>query len=326
MKVSVCITVFNEEKTIGKLLKALSFQTRKPDEIVIVDGGSTDNTVDIIKSFQEKCPYIRLLVEESNIPRGRNLAISLSKSEIIATTDGGCIPYLDWLEKLVYFFRYKEIDIVAGFYDMPAKSPLTKTISCFLGVPEERFDPVSFLPSTRSVAFKKEVWQSLGGFDEKIGNTGEDTLFFAKALTRGFKIVRAKDARVVWQEISDIGIKSFFKRVANYAKGDLRSGIWIHPVKGLMSHNIKNLTIFLRYFVFIFALYLMVLAKNFYLFWILLFLYFFWSIWKWRDVVFGKDRIYLPPVQVVSDFAVMAGFLLALLEEPLRILKLRRLN
>ncbi len=319
MKVSVCITVFNEEKTIGKLLETLYAQTRKPDEIVIVDGGSSDGTVNIIKSFQKEYSNIVLLVKKTNIAEGRNLSIFLAKNEIIATTDGGCIPRSDWLEKLTYFFKHKEIDVVAGFYDMPAKSPLSKVISCFLGIPEERFDPASFLPSTRSVAFRKKVWEDLGGFNEKLGNAGEDTLFFAKAAKKGFK--RVKDARVAWQEISNINLRTFFKRALNYAKGDLKSGIWLHPTKGLMSHNIKNLTVFLRYFVFFFAFYLMIFNEIFYLFWILLFLYFFWSIWKWRDVILGKDRFYLSLVQVVSDFAVMAGFISFFFEKPLRIFK-----
>ncbi len=321
MKVSVCITVFNEEKSISRLLESLCRQSRKPDEIVIVDGGSSDNTVGIIKSFQENYPYIRLLVKKSNIAEGRNLSVSLAKNEIIATTDGGCVPRPDWLEKITYFFKYKEVDVVAGFYDMPTSSSLSKVISCFLGIPEERFNPVSFLPATRSAAFRKKVWQDLGGFNEKLGKGGDDTFFFVKSAALGMKIVRVKEARVVWEEVSTMGFKIFFNKVFNHAKGDIKTGIWLHPTKGLMSHNIKNLTIFLRYFIFLFAFYLMITAKNFYLFWILLFLYFFWAVWKWRDVVLGKDRLYLPLVQVVSDIAVMTGFLSALFEAPLKILR-----
>lgn len=318
MKVSVCITVFNEKKTTEKLLEALCNQSKKPDEIVIVDGGSTDNTVSIIKNFQEKYSFIRLLVKKSNIAQGRNLSISLAKNEIIATTDGGCIPHSDWLEKITRFFKHKEVDIVAGFYDMPYSSPIGKIISCFLGIPEERFDYSSFLPSVRSAAFRKKVWENLGGFNEELGKGGDDTFFFVKAASLGMKIVRAKDAKVLWEEVSTLNLKDFFKKVFNHAKGDLKSGIWIHPTKGILSHNIKNLTIFLRYFVFLFAFYLMISSQNFYLFWILIFLYFFWSVWKWRDVVFGKDRFYIPLVQVVSDFGVMAGFLSALLEKLLK--------
>ena len=48
MGISVCITVKDEEKTVGDLLSSLLDQTLKPDEIVVVDGGSIDKTFDIL--------------------------------------------------------------------------------------------------------------------------------------------------------------------------------------------------------------------------------------------------------------------------------------
>jgi len=69
---------------------------------------------------------------------------------------------------------------VAGFYDMAAPTPLAAVIGCYLGIPGEKFDPVSFLPSNRSAAVRKSVWEELGGFNEKLKRAGEDTLFFRK--------------------------------------------------------------------------------------------------------------------------------------------------
>ena len=131
MKVSVCFTVLNEERTISKLLQGLLEQTKKPDEIVIVDGGSSDKTVEIIRHFQKKDKSIKLVVEKCTIAEGRNLSINLAKNEMVALTDAGCEPYRDWLENLVYFLRHKEIGVVAGFYEMPAPTPLGRAISCY---------------------------------------------------------------------------------------------------------------------------------------------------------------------------------------------------
>ena len=61
MKTSVCLTVFSEEKSVSDLLGSLLIQTKKPDEIVIVDGGSIDKTVDILRHFQKKDSRIRVL-------------------------------------------------------------------------------------------------------------------------------------------------------------------------------------------------------------------------------------------------------------------------
>jgi glycosyltransferase involved in cell wall biosynthesis len=316
MKISVCLTVLDEEKTIGKVLEGLLEQTKKPDEIVIVDGGSTDKTVEIIRHFQKKDKSIKLVVEKCSISQGRNLSISLAKNEIVALTDAGCEPYRDWLENLVYFLRHKEIGIVAGFYEMPASTPLGKVISCYLGVPEERFDPISFLPSTRSVAFRKEVWEKLGGFDESLKKTGEDSLFFYRAVKSGVKIARAKEARVVWGEPGKLSLKKFFGKVSSYACGDIKSKIFWHPSKGLMSHNIKIILVFARYILFLFLSVQFLRFPRLY-FWVpfLFLLYLLWPIYKWRDVLkTRKERLYLPLVQIVSDFAVILGLLKGIFE------------
>jgi glycosyltransferase involved in cell wall biosynthesis len=310
MKVSVCVTVLNEEKTIGRLLQALLGQTKKPDEIVVVDGGSRDRTVGIIRHYQKKDKRIKLLIEECSIARGRNLSISLAKNDVVALTDAGCEPYRDWLEKLVYFFKHENVDVVAGFYDMKAVSPKNKVFNCYLGVPSKKYDAINFLPSTRSVAFRKEVWEKVGGFNEKLAGAGEDSLFFYNCVKSGVKIVREKEARVVWQEISNLTFRDFLKKIWRYSEGDARSGIWWHPSKNLASHNIKIILIYLRYILglvlFIYSVY------NPPLFYFLSFLfvfYLFWPIFKWKDVLVKWDeRIWLPIVQIGSDFAVMAGF------------------
>src|SRR5260221_12583418 len=97
MKVSVCITTFNEEKSIEKLLKSILSQTKVPDEIVIVDGGSTDKTVEIIKKFGKA----KLIISKgASISRGRNLAVKNAKYSMIAMTDAGCVCERHWLERI----------------------------------------------------------------------------------------------------------------------------------------------------------------------------------------------------------------------------------
>lgn len=315
MEISVCITAFNEEESIGRLLDSLLVQSRKADEIVIVDGGSKDRTVEIVRHYQKKDKKIKLLVEKGTIAHGRNTAIEIAKFPIIAQIDAGCVAKKDWLKKLVQPFIHPEVDMVAGYYEMRAKTPLQRVVNVFHGVPPERYDPSNFLPSARSVAFRKGLWEKIGGFSERFPRAGEDTLFFYKAVKTSARIVRAGEAKVIWEETEKMSFKQSLKKFFNYAKGDALGGIWWHPDKQLSSHNIKIAMIFVRYILGLFILTQTILGNITPLVILILFgLYLIYPIAKWRDVV--KDwegRLYLPVVQIATDFAVMAGFIAGLI-------------
>src|SRR3972149_4995951 len=176
MKTSVCLTLYNEESSINDLIKTLLNQTSKPDEIVIVDGGSSDKTVSVIRHWQKKDKRIKLLVQKCTRAEGRNLSCELAKNEIIAITDADCTADSKWLRRVTDPFKHKEIDMVAGFYSMLAVTPFEKALSYFLAVTPKRFSS-DFLPSTRSVAFRKSLWERVGGFPEDSNNSAEETDF-----------------------------------------------------------------------------------------------------------------------------------------------------
>ena len=75
MKVSVIVTVKNEAASITGLLESLKDQSRQPDEIIISDGGSTDETVAIVESYKNQLPLEILALPGANISQGRNRAI-----------------------------------------------------------------------------------------------------------------------------------------------------------------------------------------------------------------------------------------------------------
>lgn len=304
MNISICITVLNEEASVGKLIRSLLNQTRKADEIVIVDGGSKDKTVEIIKHFQKKNKSIKLLQEKCSRARGRNLAVEVADSEIIAMTDAGCVARPDWLEKISGPFANPEVDVVAGFYKMLADNPFQKSARFFGGVLPSQFD-AGFLPSTRSVAFRKNVWEDVGGFPEEQAGAAEDTVFNFKLLKQHKKISRVKDAVVEWG--MPTSINDFQLAIYNYAKGDAQSKIWLFPGKGLASHNIKAIFVFLRYGLGLFLLFYALLSSppvSLYLS-ILIFLY---ALYAYR-----KAGLWGVILQVTSDIAVMLGFISGLL-------------
>ena len=271
MKVSVCVTTKNEsEETIKKLLDALNHQSLKPDEIIIIDAKDYNNC---------------------SRSEGRNLAIKKARNEIIVITDAGCVPRKDWLKNLTVHLGGAKAhplgvlaDVVAGGYKMIAKNSFQKAMRFYLGVSPRKFDK-NFMPSARSMAFTKTIWKKAGGFPEKLDNTAEDTLFNVNLIKAGAKFVVAKDAIVDWQMPDSI--KNFYLKIKNYAQGDAESGIWWHPVKKWQTHNIKILTIFLRY---------------------ILFVLFPWLILIYIIYSYYKAGLWGIILQFTSDFAGIIGF------------------
>ncbi len=279
LKASVCITTFNEPKeTVNKLLNALNSQTLKPDEIIIIDGKDYNNC---------------------SRSEGRNIAIKKAKNEIIAITDAGCIPHKDWLQKLTDPFKNENVDVVSGFYKMVARNDFEKAESVFLGVSEKNIDS-DFLPSARSMAFTKTIWKKAGGFPENLNDTAEDTIFNLNLLKAGAKFVVAKNAVVDWYMPENIFL--FMKKVKNYAKGDAQSGIWWHPVKKWQTHNIKVLTIFVRYMLLVFVF--VNLGYG----------YLGGIVGIYMLYAYRKAKLWGVALQIVSDFACMTGFLSGVLQ------------
>jgi len=313
MKISLVVTVLNEEPSIAALLESIIQQEKKPDEMIIVDGGSNDKTCDIIKSYQKIYKYIILYEFKTTRSEARNIGIQASKGDVIVTTDAGCFAEKHWIKKITEPFKDKKVDLVAGFYEMiGGGSPLRLAMSVYIGITPDRFDD-HFLASARSLAFRKVLWKKVGGFPEGLKDTAEDTMFNYKIIKSGAKIVRVKDAIVYWQLPLTLG--EGFKKLFLYAKGDAKSGIWWHPLKRLQTHNIKILMVYLRYLV---ALYFLLLASIYEVFKLPvilgIFLYMFWSFRKvYTRTSNYKAGFWGIPVQLASDIAVMSGFLAGLI-------------
>lgn len=310
MKISICITILNEEKHISNLLISLLHQTINFHEIIIVDGGSKDKTIDVIKHFVKKNKKIKLFIEPGTIAKCRNISIELASGDIIVTTDSGCMARKDWLEKITYHFKHEKVGLVAGFYDMPYVNPFQEAMRVYLGILPQKFDQ-NFLPSAHSSAFRKSVWEEVGGFNENLERGGEDSEFFYKCVKNNVKIVREKSARVEWSEIREFNLNTFLKKVVVYSKGDGQAKIWWNPAKQFSSHNIKISSIYLRYLIFLILLIFSIIKPYLYIYLVfLLVFYFLYPILKWNYLIKSiKAKLYLPIIQVLTDFTTMYGFI-----------------
>lgn len=223
--VSLITTVLNEAESIGPLLQSLADQNRQPDEIIICDAGSRDGTANTIQEWVADGFPARLIVENgANRSRGRNRAIEEATGEIIASIDGGCIAGRDWLAKLIAPFELDDPpDVVAGYYEPDTESPIEDAIAVATVPASAEVDPESFLPSGRSVAFRQDAWQRVGGYPEYV-DYAEDTDFDLRLRSAGCRFQFAPDAVVHWRMQSNLW--TVFRQFFRYSRSDGELGHW----------------------------------------------------------------------------------------------------
>ncbi len=102
IRISVVMATYNGGLYVAEQLDSILFQTLAPTELVIVDDGSTDNTLDIIHQYQEKHEHIFLYENEENLGYVKNFekGMQLATGELIALSDQDDIWYTDKLATL----------------------------------------------------------------------------------------------------------------------------------------------------------------------------------------------------------------------------------
>lgn len=294
MKTSFIATVFNEEKDIEDFIKSILTQSKKPDEIIIVDAFSSDRTLEILQKYKQ----LKLYRRKGNRSKGRNLAITKASGDVIIASDAGCVLDRDFIKKIIAPFNTNTTDIVSGYYYPITNSIFEKSLAAYTCTMPDKIDKKFFLPSSRSIAFRKRIWKSIGGYPEYL-DTCEDLMFASKLRKAGHKFVFQKSAFVNWRQQSNI--VSAFKQFFNYAKGDGQA-LYFRPTTPL---------IFIRYIIGIVLLFIAIRFENKYF---LLFLevgvliYIAWSVKKnYKYVKSPLALIYLPVLQFASDIAVLFG-------------------
>lgn len=222
--VSLIFTVLDEGATLHRLLDSLLGQTRVPDEIIVVDGGSTDTTLRVLASYADRLPLRVIVAPGANISRGRNVAIAAATHDVIAVTDAGVRLAPHWLERLTaHFERDPSVAFVSGFF-RPDPRGLFETALAVTTLPDpDEMGQGRFMPSSRSVAFRRAVWKAVGGYPEW-ADYSEDVLFDLAVMACGYEIVYEREAVVYFRPRSSL--PAFARQYRNYAYGDGQGLLW----------------------------------------------------------------------------------------------------
>jgi len=222
VKVSLISTVKNGSAHAEEFMGSVAGQTRAPDEVIVVDGGSTDGTPDLLRRAGVE---VTTVIEErgANIARGRNVAIAAAAHDVLAVTDADCVLDQQWLERILEPIE-AGADVSMGFY-VPITDGLLQECLASVNLPLDasEVDPERFMPSARSIAFRRGALEAAGGYPEWLA-IGEDMWVNRRWRELGLDMRFAPEAVVRWRLRPTM--RATWTQYFRYARGDAQAGMF----------------------------------------------------------------------------------------------------
>ena len=236
---SVIIPTLNEERFLPRLLKNLAQQKSKNFEVVVVDGGSHDKTVERASEFIKKLELAVFKVKKRNVSYQRNQGASKAKGRYLIFIDADCQINTIFTKKLESFIKSNKGLIFLPYVDPEESSPEMKSIYQFLNF------LIDFSQSTKKpfasvgcMIVERKLFDQLGGYNEKVF-IGEDHLILKSAQKWGVKakFIPTVKIKFSFRRIKKEGkLKSSYKLVKgiyyNIFKGDIKEKIFEYEMGG----------------------------------------------------------------------------------------------
>jgi len=239
MKVSVITSVYNNKETIEDAIKSVLSQTYENIEYVVVDGGSSDGTLDIIEKYKDQ---IDVLVSEPDkgIYDGLNKGLDLATGDIVAFLHSDDL-YADehTIEHVASVFEKEDVDGVYGDLIYTPKEDTSKVLRYWKS---KDFHPdllkQGWMPAHPTFFLKKEIYDKYGKFDLSFKIAG-DYDFMLRVLSKGIKVKYLPEV-IYKMRVGGESNKSL-KNIILKSKEDLRA-LSKNNVGGLYTLLIKNLS------------------------------------------------------------------------------------
>ena len=212
-RISVVVPVLNAGRTLPRCLGALAKLDPAPTEIILVDNGSTDESLDLARAFARDHASVRVLTEpQRGAPAARNTGVRAATGDAVAFTDADCAPAPSWLQHLRAPFADPSVGGVAG---RVLAAPASGTLELFsalytLQLPDQPARHVRWTPReggfpTANLAVRRDLLAELGGFDASLVIYGEDYDLCARLYARGAVVAYDPAARVYHHHRTTLG-------------------------------------------------------------------------------------------------------------------------
>jgi glycosyltransferase involved in cell wall biosynthesis len=196
MKVSLIIPAYNAGKTIVSCLESALSQSLPKEyyEIIVVDDGSNDNTLDIVKNYP-----VRLIAQSNKGPAAaRNRGASEASGDILVFTDSDCELDSNFLKNIILPFELEnQIAGVQGSYETKQKEFISQFAQVEIETRYRKMVKNKYIDfiGTYAAAYKKDVFQKIGGFDEGFPlASGEDIDLSYRLYQEDFRMVFVPEA------------------------------------------------------------------------------------------------------------------------------------
>lgn len=243
--ISIIVPVFNGERFIGTCIESINKLNYPKDnfEVIVVDNGSSDRSIDTIRNFQNNSDIdIKLYVEKGKgAYRARNLGVKNAKGDIIVFTDADCIVNCNWLANIVSYFSDKTVGGVAGeIFPQKGNSLVERyAVSIEMWSQKPMFNS-RLLPfaQTGNVAYRKDVFSKIGYF-AKILAGGDADYSWRMLLETDYKMTYANNATVIHDH--KIDLKGLFRQTFRYGCSNVfLQKKYGHRCEKSCSHDIKS--------------------------------------------------------------------------------------
>lgn len=200
--ITVICPTYNEKEFIEQIIRFFLYAKPNDKELLIVDGGSTDGTCEIVKKWVSKHNNIKLIDNpDKYVPFALNKAIKMSSGDPIIRLDAHTEFAEDYFEKIIETFNITSADVVGGPMRARGKSNFQKAVAyatgTVFGVGDSKIHQENYAGESDHVylgAWKRKLFEKIGFFDERLLRNQDDE-FHYRAKSMGRKVFMNPDIK-----------------------------------------------------------------------------------------------------------------------------------